>query len=191
MMRVRSTGARAMGTIALVLALAATPLMAQQKDYSKVRGYVDKNLFEGLVNDDDVQIEVWLPHALLQLAKAFDPELGDLVAGLELAQAIVVETDDTETARKLIERMRTTESALLKKNWVRLARIKDGTEHVSVLILNDEDSIRGLTVMVSDSGPGGSFVFANVAGLIDLAAIQRLGEQMNIPGLDQLDSEEP
>jgi hypothetical protein len=80
---------------------------------------------------------------------------------------------------------------LLKKNWVRLAKVRDGSEQVSVLILNDETSIRGLTVMVSDSGPGGSFVFANVAGLIDLAAIQRLGEQMNIPGLDQIRSEEP
>jgi len=190
-MRVLPASLRTMGLMVLVAALVVTPSMAQQKDYSKVRGYVDKNLFEGLVTDDDVQIEVWLPHALLQLVKAVDPELGDLVAGLELAQAIVVETEDKETARKLSERMRTTESALLKKNWVRLARIKDGTEQVSVLILNDEDSIRGLTVMVSDSGPGGSFVFANVAGLIDLAAIQRLGEQMNIPGLDQLDSEDP
>jgi hypothetical protein len=72
-----------------------------------------------------------------------------------------------------------------------LAKIKDGSEHVSVLILTDDETIRGLTVMVSDSGPGGSFVFANVAGVIDLAAIQRLGEQMNIPGLNQLESEEP
>jgi len=190
-MRISSSRGRLICAIALLVALAGGPLGAQSKDYSKVRGFVDKELFVGLVHDDDLQIEVWLPRALLQIVKAVDPELGELVDGLELAQAVVVETEDPGTVRKLVERMRSTESALLEKGWVRLARIKDGDERVSVLILNDEDSIRGLTVMVSDSSPGGSFVFANVAGVIDLGAIQRLGEKMNIPGLDQLETEKP
>ena len=82
--------------------------------------------------------------------------------------------------------MRATESKLLERGWIRLAKIKDGSEQVSVLILSDDEAIHGLTVMVSDTGDG-SFVFANVVGSIDLAAIQRLGEQMNIPGLDQLE----
>lgn len=179
------------GAVALLLVtLAVSPAWAQ-KDYSKIRGFVDKDDFTGLVGDEDVQIEVWLPGSLLQLVTAVDPELGDLVAGLELAQAVVVETEDSAKAAKLAERVRATESSLLKRGWVRLAKIKDGSEHVSVLILNDETSISGLTVMVSDAGPGGSFVFANVAGRIDLAAIQRLGEQMDIPGLDQIKVEEP
>ena len=190
-MKFPKTSVRVFGAIALVTALAAAPLWAQQKDYSKIPGFVDKERFIGLVGEDDVQVEIWLPGSLLQIVKAVDPELGDLVSGLELAQAVVVETEDEETARKLAERMRSTESALIKKGWVRLAKIKDGNEQVSVLILNDDETIRGLTVMVSESGPGGSFVFANIVGRIDLAAIQRLGEQMNIPGLDQLEAEEP
>ena len=191
MMRFPKRRAWLFGALALLAALAAGPLWAQAKDYTKILGFVDKDRFTGLVGEDDVQIEVWLPGSLLQIVKAVDPELGDLVGGLELAQAVVIETDDEGTARKLAERVRSTESWLLKKGWVRLAKIKDGSEHVSVLILTDDETIRGLTVMVSDSGPGGSFVFANVAGVIDLAAIQRLGEQMNIPGLNQLESEEP
>ena len=182
---------RLFGAIVLLAVLAVGPAWAEAKDYKKLRGFVDKDRFTDLVGEDDVQIEVWLPGSLLQIVKAVDPELGDLVGGLELAQAVVIETEDRETARKLTERVRSTESFLLKRGWVRLAKIKDGSEHVSVLILTDDETIRGLTVMVSDSGPGGSFVFANVAGVIDLAAIQRLGEQMSIPGLDQLESEEP
>ena len=182
---------RPLGAMVLVAALAAGPIWAESKDYTKVLGFVDKAAFTDLVGEDDVQIEVWLPGSLLQIVKAVDPELGDLVSGLELAQALVVETDDENTASKLAERIRSTESALLKKNWIRLAKIKDGNEHVTVLILYDEDTIRGLTVMVNDSGPDGSFVFANIAGVIDLAAIQRLGEQMDIPGLNQLKTEEP
>ena len=84
---------RLVGAIALVAVLAAGPLVAQQKDYSKVRGYVDKNLFAGLVSEDDVQIEVWLPGTLLQLVKAVDPELlqtdedcKDLTVSLEEAR---------------------------------------------------------------------------------------------------------
>lgn len=182
---------RLFGAIAFLAVLAAGSVWAQTKDYTKIRGFVDKGRFTGLVGEDDVQIEVWLPGSLLQIIKAVDPELGDLVDGLELAQAVVIETEDKETARKLAERMRSTESWLLKRGWVRLAKIKDGSEQVSVLILTDDETIRGLTVMISDSGPGGNFVFANVAGVIDLAAIQRLGAQMNIPGLNQLESEEP
>jgi len=190
-MKFLKNGIRTFGAIALLAALVSGPVWAASKDYTKVLGFVDKERFTGLVGEDDVQIEVWLPGSLLQIVKAVDPELGDLVAGLELAQALVVETEDEDTARKLAERARATESALLKKGWIRLAKVKDGSENVSVLILNDEETIRGLTVMVSDSGPGGNFVFANVAGVIDLAAIQRLGEQMDIPGLNQLQSEEP
>ena len=182
---------RLFGAFALLAALAAGPLWAQAKDYTKIRGFVDKSGFTGLVGENDIQIEVWLPGSLLQIVKAVDPELGDLVGGLELAQAVVIETEDEGTSRKLAERVRSTESALLKEGWVRLAKIKDGSEHVSVLILTDDETIRGLTVMVSDSGPEGSFVFANVVGVIDLAAIQKLGEQMSIPGLDQLQAEKP
>ena len=187
-MKLLHNSVRVFGAIALLAVLGAGPVLAEAKDYTKVLGFVDKDRFTDLVGEDDVQIEVWLPGSLLQIVKAVDPELGDLVSGLELAQALVVETDDEGTANRLAERFRTTESALLKKNWVRLAKVKDGSEQVSVLILNDAETIRGLTVLVRDSG---NFVFANVAGIIDLAAIQRLGEQMDIPGLEQLKTEEP
>ncbi len=30
-------------------------------------------------------------------------------------------------------------------------------------------------------------IFANVAGVLDLAAIEKLGEELDIPGLDELD----
>lgn len=190
-MKLPQSSVRAFGAIALLGVLAAGPVLAESKDYSKVMGFVDKERFVGLVDEEDLQIEIWLPRSLIQIVGAVDPELGELVSGLELAQAVVIETDNEETARKLAELVRSTESALLKKNWVRLAKIKDGSEHISILILSDDETIRGLTVMVIDSGPGGSFVFANVAGVIDLASIQKLGEQLNIPGLNQLETEKP
>jgi hypothetical protein len=174
----------------LVGAVTASPARAQATDYSKMRGYVDKKDFTSLmVGEDDVHVDIWLPGALLRLVAAVDPELGKLVAGLDLAQAVVVETEDAELGRKLLTRVTATEKVLLSRGWVRLARVKDGTENISVLILNDEDAIHGLTVMVSEGSGSGSFVFANVVGRIDLAAIQQLGERMDIPGLDQINVE--
>jgi len=190
-MRFPQRTSRKFAAIAMLAMLAIGPAWGQAKDYTKIRGYVDKQGFSDLAGENDVQIEVWLPGSLLKIAGAIDPDLGELVSGLELAQAVVVETDDAAKSRRLVERMRSIESGLLKKGWVRLAKIKDGGEQVSVLILNDDESISGLTVMVSESGSSGSFVLANVAGRIDLEAIQRLGEQMDIPGLDQLELEEP
>lgn len=180
---------RAAGAV-LVAALLVAPTWAQT-DYSKFRGYVDKEPFSELVDEDGTHIEVWVPSQLLKLAGAFDEELKGLVDGLELVQAIVMETDDEGAAKRLTERLRATESTLMKRGWIRLAKVKDGSEQVSVLILSDDETIEGLTVMISDPGPGGSFVFANVVGVIDLAEIQRLGEHMNIPGLDDIKMERP
>jgi len=181
---------RQLRNLSLWMLLVMLPVLAQAQtgNYSNLPGFVDKKEFVGAVGDEDVQIEIWLPGSLLRIVKGVDPELGDLVDGLELAQAVVVETDDPAKAKLLVDKLKTTEARLLKRGWVRLAKIQDGSEQIRVLILNGETTIEGLTVMISDADAG-EFIFANVAGLIDLAAIQRLGSKMNIPGLDQIEVE--
>jgi len=82
--------------------------------------------------------------------------------------------------------MRQTESKLIDREWEVLTRIRNGESNVTVLVLNDEESIQGLVVLVADAG-GHEVVFANIAGTIDLAAIAKLGESLEIPGLDQVD----
>ena len=57
---------------------------------------------------------------------------------------------------------------------------------IRVLVLNDETSLSGLVVMVLERSEG-ELIFANVAGLLDLEAIQKLGDKMNIPGLSDLE----
>ena len=60
-----------------------------------------------------------------------------------------------------------------------------------MLALSDGEAIQGLVVMVVDRSEegGAELVFANIAGAIDLAAIQQIGEGFNVPGLDGLDLE--
>ena len=174
------------GIAALLIALVATTGVWAQSSYEKHPGFVDKQAFLSSVDDDDVMIEIWLPGSLLGIVKGVDEELGDLVDGLELAQAVVVEARGSGKAEKLDEQLKQTEAKLMKRGWVRLAKIQDGGENIRILILNGETTIDGLAVMISDKSSG-EFIFANVAGTIDLAAIQRLGQKMDIPGLDQIE----
>ena len=68
--------------------------------------------------------------------------------------------------------------------WERIVLVRERNEQVRVLIYNDEESISGLVVMVLDAA---EMVFVNVAGLIDLEAMQKLASEMNIPGLEHLE----
>ncbi len=55
-----------------------------------------------------------------------------------------------------------------------------------MVLLDDkhEGSLAGITVMVVESG--GSIVFANIAGQIDLSIVGKLAQGLSIPGLEQL-----
>jgi hypothetical protein len=82
--------------------------------------------------------------------------------------------------------MREMEARLLNDGWERVARIRDEDTEVKVLVLNDDEAIHGLVVMVADHDEG-EMVFANIAGVIDLAAISAIGQSLDIPGLQNLD----
>ena len=46
-----------------------------------------------------------------------------------------------------------------------------------------DETIRGLVVMGLDGGDH-KLIFTNVAGVLDLAAIERIGEELDVPGLE-------
>jgi hypothetical protein len=57
-----------------------------------------------------------------------------------------------------------------------------------VLARTADDKIQGLVVMIVDENER-NVVFANLAGTLDLAAIERIGGDMQLPGLDRLGAE--
>ena len=113
-----------------------------------------------------------------------DPDLEDLVGGLESIHAVILEAEDDGTANRILDLMRATERRLMGQGWERLARVRDDESEIKVLVLNDEEAILGLVVMVADDDH--EFVFANIAGELNLAAISAIGESLDIPGLDEL-----
>ncbi len=178
---------------ALVCAVAAVALLpAEAQDLSKRarRGFVDGSAFASLGGEGAGTVEVALDGMLLQTLMNVDPELKKLAGGLESIRAVILDLSEEGNdslkvkARDLVLR---TEKQLLGQGWSRIAKIRDDGSDISVLVLSGETTIGGLVVL--GAGDDGEVIFANIAGEIDLAAISKLGETFEIPGLDQLDED--
>jgi len=167
--------------IFFLLLIVASPAMAEVRDRSP--GYVDGSLFLDLATDDTTTVEVNLSGAILKAIASADESLNQLAGGLESIHAVILEFEDEAQLAEVQELLKRTEKRLRDENWEVLTRIREGSSRVTVLVLNDDEVVQGLVVLVSD---GAEVVFANIAGLIDLSAIAKLGESFDIPGLDEI-----
>lgn len=181
----KSIHARALNLV-IALAAVAIPVWGADSPHENHPGFVDGSAFLEVAADDCTTVEVNLHGALLRAILGIDPELKEAVAGLESIHAVILSCEENGRAAKPLDLIRRTERKLIDRGWEVLTRIKDGESNVTVLVLNDEESIQGLVVLVADAG-GHEVAFANIAGTIDLAAIAKLGESLEIPGLDQVD----
>ena len=159
---------------------------AQQQDYSKETGYLDFGNLEELESGNRV-VDVFLEGNLLRLVGKLtekeDPELAELITGLKLIKAKVLEVT-SQNENKLTERFKTIEGQLKKKNWSMLVRVRDEGEFVNVYLKSSGvDKIDGL-VVTSIDGDGAAFV--NIVGNINLEAISKLSNKFDIPALDKV-----
>jgi len=174
--------------VALVVLMTGVPCFAATTDYSEIPGYVDSATFIELAGGEDaIRVQVTIPPSILRIVtKSLAEELGDAVTGVHALHAVIVALDDGATRTEAREVIRSMRKRLEKKGWHQLALIKEDESEVHVLILEGDESIRGLLVLVMDTDEG-QLVFANIAGDLDLAAIEKIGEQMDIPGLQDLE----
>jgi hypothetical protein len=171
--------------ITVVVAALSIPVGVADSAHDELPGFVDGSGFLELAGRDAGTVEVNLHGALLRALLAWDPELKELVSGLESIHAVILDVERRDSYEKVKDLMHRTERKLLDRGWERLARVRDAETNVTVLVLNDEETVQGLVVMVGGDDEG-ELVFANIAGVIDLAGIARLGETLEIPGLDQV-----
>ena len=174
-------------SLALLLVCAVAGAPASQA--AKGRGFVDSKPFVEIAGDDAVTVEIDLSGAILKTLGSVNKDLQELVGGLESIHAVVMELNGSgrsERARKAILEI---EKDLKRRDWQRLALVREDDGEVRVLVLSDGKAIQGLTVMVIDMEEG-ELVFANIAGTLDLAAIQEIGDGLGIPGIEDLDIEE-
>lgn len=175
----------------LVASLAGATALAADPALKKSPGFVDPEPFLDLADEKGRLIEINLPGKLLRLitgpVRSQEPELASLIDGLEWIGAVIVGTEDAarlEAGRALV---RQTEKRLLGKGWEKLAVMQEEGTMVKVLILNTETTIGGLVVMITNDE---QVIFTNIAGIIDLAKLESLGETLNIPGLESLGQQE-
>lgn len=149
-------------------------------------GYVDPSPFKEIAGEDAVSVEINLSGAFLKTIAAANEDIHDLIGGLEAIQAVVLDLNGASRSERARKTILDIENRLQKRAWERIALIREDDGEVRILVLADGEAIQGLVVMVIDMDEG-EMIFANIAGELDLAAIQSIGESMEIPGLDDLD----
>jgi hypothetical protein len=171
------------------LALAGPPARAAERDLAGLRGYVDGSAFGKLAGEDSDLVEIHLGPTLLgAIARGAkdDPEAAALLGGLRSVSAYIVGLEGNparaEEATKLLRDM---EERLRRDGWEDLARVREKGDRVNVLVLGGDGNVEGLVVLALDKDEG-EVVFANLAGKLDLAKLDRLGDTLDVPGLDEL-----
>lgn len=168
----------------LALALAAPALWA--KDLAEVPGFVDGAVFLDCGGEDALSVEVRLSGTLIRLACSFDPDLCEAIRGIEMVHALILDASalSPEAVKCMRDEVLAIDKRLSRKGWERVALVKEADEEVRVLLLPGESTIDGLVVMALGEN---EIVFSNIAGPVDLAALRRLGDEMDVPGLDEID----
>jgi hypothetical protein len=171
-----------------MLTLAATPAQAQKKKVTLVPGFVNSAAFVELAGgEESVRVEVSIHQSLIKLmCAAMEEDFREAICGLKAINAVIVEVEGADQFKRATKVIVETEKRLFGKGWERLAKVREDDADIRVLVLNDESSISGLVVMMLERGEG-EVIFANVAGLLDLEAVQKLADKMNIPGLNKLE----
>ncbi len=189
-MLTRETGSpfttiRGLVALALVLTIAGAPVLAKKGH----AGHVDCSPLIDLAGGEDaVTIEVSLSGQLLRALCKFDEELYELCKEVHSIQALIVDLDrgeDDSDLKALRDRMRSMGRELRSAGWELVTRIREEGDEVQVLVLSENEEIHGLLVLVIESDS--ELICANIAGKIDLEAIQGIGEGLGIPGLEDLE----
>ena len=176
--------ARRIGWVVALMAVLLVPATLAAKSRTSVPGYVDKQMFLDLLpNEDAIRVEVSIHKSLIKLiCSGLEPPLDRIVCGLESIDSLVLDVGG-ETGERVGEMISDVDRRLQREGWERIVLVRESGEQVRVLVYNDDESILGLVVMVFGDR---EMVFVNIAGLIDLAAIQQLAGEFDIPGLEHL-----
>jgi hypothetical protein len=160
----------------LLLVLAFTNLQAQQQDDAIVRFY------EKYMNDDRFTT-VYFSGRMLKMFAGADSESAD---GKQLSDAAskikgmrVLNSDNVDGVKLYQEAVKN----LNRNGFEELMVVRDGNEQFQFLIREEGSIIKELLMI---SGEAKSFMLLSIIGDIDLKAISKMSEKMDIKGLDKL-----
>ncbi len=177
----------------LMIALLALPLAGAvaKTDIEDRPGYFDFGDISEFASGEEV-VEINLERPLLAALAGFktdDPELNDLLDGLELVRVHVF-SFEPERADDLEARADNITGELEKMDWARMVEIKAQDSRVHVYAKTEENDesetkMAGLVVVALDADDDEA-VFVNVVGQFDLSdigkldALEGIGEHLDI-----------
>lgn len=185
--------------VAVVLPFTLTAAIAAPDDaYKKLPGYVDFDAM-GMFGDAEPKVEVFLRGPLLKMAievlRHEDPELVDVLAGIQLVRVYVFEIDGPEYDN-LKDKTETATRGLEKKGWEMAVRVRERHERITIHMLpgKNDETLEGLVVTVLDEHD--EAVFVNIVGTLNVKDIGRIvnafddGFNIHISGDDDDSDEE-
>ncbi len=178
---------RRLGVVALcgAIGLTVVPAIAAESP-----GYVDPGAFLELAGDDNLDVEVTIGPSMVRLMSSAiresEPDLYEALQGLVGLYTAIIDVSDEALRERGDVLVRDTLRKLERGGWERLARVRDESSNLNVLVHGlNEETIDGLLVLILDKSDQ-TIVFVNLHGKIDLAHLQAIAEQMDVPGLDEI-----
>jgi hypothetical protein len=142
----------------------------------------------GILQEGEIEVDVNLEGAMLQLAagamqeEGEDASLVDLVSSLKRVRVQVGSIEDMDAAT-VMSRIDDAAGRLTASGWTRMVKVEEDEEQVLVFSREDAGAIVGLTVLVNDGGD--EAVVVNIAGTIDPVTLGRIMSMDDMPNLEK------
>lgn len=170
----------AMKSIIIALMMAFAPFFAMAQ-LNPISSFFDKYAGQEGFTSVNVSADLFGLLSSMEGNSEID-EVKDLVKGLKGIQVLAYEAKSGKhSGEKLYQEAL---GQLNVKAYKELVSVKDGKENVLLLARDlGNGTIDHMMVLV---GSPDEFVFVSIAGIIDLNKIMKMGDSMNIKGMDKL-----
>ncbi len=148
------------------LALLASTLLFSGMANAQSRGFVDLDQIRGLSQSDvtvDINLGGWIMALASQAADDRNDDAARIMRNLENVRVRVFNTERGN--RELEESFADLSNTLARDGWDTLVKVRDGDDHVDVMVMGSEDMLEGITVLVMS--PGNEAVMINITGEIN------------------------
>ena len=168
----------------LRLAIASAAISISAYAVKPTAGYVDFGKFSPSASGREF-VEVHVTSSIISMAARLtqksEPDVAELLRGLQLIQVNVIGLDDKNRA-DVEKRVKEIRAELDAKGWERVVTVQQKNEDVGIYIkTRGEEAVEGLVVTVLDGK--GEAVLINIVGDIKPEKLALVGERLNIDPL--------
>jgi hypothetical protein len=168
--------------LAVLAATLATRLYAE----TPLPGYVDFGKLAPSSGGEFVEVHIKsnLIAMVARLTEKHEPEVADLLRGLQLVRVNVIGLGDDNRA-ELEKRVKSIRSELDRKGWERIVTAQKQDEDVGVYLkTRGDEAVEGIVITVIAGGK--EAVLVNIVGDLKPEKIALIGERLNIEPLKKI-----